>query len=115
MRRHMTALARAGRLHGFSDRHEAASFREIPFNDGLGGSVNCNDEVEEAARRDYFGDPLADQGAVQCRRRDCAATPRSRRFRTGSATHETRHGMAVLATSNLLRALSGDRPAATVE
>jgi len=64
MRRHMTALARAGRLHGFSDRHEAASFREIPFNDGLGGSVNCNDEVEEAARRDYFGDPLADQGCA---------------------------------------------------
>ncbi|MCW5663438.1 MAG: D-glycerate dehydrogenase [Piscinibacter sp.] len=33
----------------------------------------------------------------------------------GSATHETRHAMAVLATSNLLQALGGERPAATVE
>jgi len=33
----------------------------------------------------------------------------------GSATHETRHGMAVLATSNLLQALSGERPAATYD
>ena len=32
----------------------------------------------------------------------------------GSATHETRHAMAVLATSNLLQALAGERPAATV-
>jgi len=30
----------------------------------------------------------------------------------GSATHETRHAMAVLATSNLLQALAGQRPAA---
>ena len=30
----------------------------------------------------------------------------------GSATHETRHAMAVLATSNLLQALAGERPAA---
>ena len=33
----------------------------------------------------------------------------------GSATHETRHGMAVLATSNLLQALAGQRPAATYD
>lgn len=33
----------------------------------------------------------------------------------GSATHETRHGMAVLATSNLLEALAGQRPAATYD
>ncbi|WP_127997451.1 2-hydroxyacid dehydrogenase [Piscinibacter defluvii] len=33
----------------------------------------------------------------------------------GSATHETRHAMAVLATNNLLQALGGERPAATVE
>ncbi len=32
----------------------------------------------------------------------------------GSATHETRHAMAELATSNLLAALVGQRPAATV-
>lgn len=32
----------------------------------------------------------------------------------GSATHETRHAMAELATSNLLDALAGRRPAATV-
>jgi phosphogluconate 2-dehydrogenase len=32
----------------------------------------------------------------------------------GSATHETRHAMAQLATSNLLEALAGNRPAATV-
>jgi gluconate 2-dehydrogenase len=30
----------------------------------------------------------------------------------GSATHETRHAMAVLATTNLLEALAGRRPAA---
>ena len=30
----------------------------------------------------------------------------------GSATHETRHAMAMLATSNLLQALAGERPAA---
>jgi gluconate 2-dehydrogenase len=30
----------------------------------------------------------------------------------GSATFETRHAMAVLATSNLLQALAGERPAA---
>ena len=33
----------------------------------------------------------------------------------GSATFETRHAMAVLATSNLLQALAGQRPAATVD
>lgn len=33
----------------------------------------------------------------------------------GSATHETRHAMAVLATSNLLQALRGQRPAAAVD
>ena len=33
----------------------------------------------------------------------------------GSATHETRHGMAVLATSNLLQTLAGQRPAATYD
>ena len=33
----------------------------------------------------------------------------------GSATHETRHGMAVLATSNLLQAPAGERPAATYD
>lgn len=32
----------------------------------------------------------------------------------GSATHETRHAMAVLATTNLLQALAGERPAAVV-
>lgn len=32
----------------------------------------------------------------------------------GSATHETRHAMAKLATSNLLEALDGERPACTV-
>lgn len=32
----------------------------------------------------------------------------------GSATHETRHAMAELATSNLLQALAGRRPKATV-
>jgi phosphogluconate 2-dehydrogenase len=32
----------------------------------------------------------------------------------GSATHETRHAMAVLATSNLLQALAGERPAAAL-
>jgi phosphogluconate 2-dehydrogenase len=31
----------------------------------------------------------------------------------GSATHETRHAMAVLATSNLLQALAGGVPVAT--
>ena len=30
----------------------------------------------------------------------------------GSATHETRHAMARLATSNLLQALAGERPLA---
>ena len=33
----------------------------------------------------------------------------------GSATHETRYAMARLATSNLLQALAGQRPAAVVE
>jgi gluconate 2-dehydrogenase len=33
----------------------------------------------------------------------------------GSATFETRHAMAVLATSNLLQALAGQRPAAVVD
>jgi phosphogluconate 2-dehydrogenase len=33
----------------------------------------------------------------------------------GSATIETRHAMAVLATSNLLQALAGERPRATVD
>ena len=33
----------------------------------------------------------------------------------GSATIETRHAMAVLATSNLLQALAGERPTATVD
>ena len=33
----------------------------------------------------------------------------------GSATHETRHAMAELATTNLLRALAGERPVAVVE
>lgn len=33
----------------------------------------------------------------------------------GSATHETRHAMAVLATSNLLQALAGERPVAVFE
>jgi phosphogluconate 2-dehydrogenase len=33
----------------------------------------------------------------------------------GSATHETRHAMAVLATSNLLQALAGERPAASYD
>lgn len=33
----------------------------------------------------------------------------------GSATFETRHAMAVLATSNLLQALAGERPAAVFE
>ncbi len=32
----------------------------------------------------------------------------------GSATHETRHAMAALATSNLLQALAGHRPAAAI-
>jgi phosphogluconate 2-dehydrogenase len=32
----------------------------------------------------------------------------------GSATHETRHAMAELATTNLLQALAGQRPAATI-
>ena len=32
----------------------------------------------------------------------------------GSATHETRHAMAELATSNLIKALAGQRPAATI-
>jgi len=32
----------------------------------------------------------------------------------GSATHETRHAMAVLATSNLLQALAGERPVAAL-
>ena len=31
---------------------------------------------------------------------------------TGSATFETRHAMAVLATTNLLRALAGELPLA---
>lgn len=31
----------------------------------------------------------------------------------GSATHETRRAMAVLATSNLLQALAGERPSAS--
>ena len=30
----------------------------------------------------------------------------------GSATHETRHAMAVMATTNLLRALAGESPLA---
>jgi gluconate 2-dehydrogenase len=33
----------------------------------------------------------------------------------GSATFETRHAMAELATSNLLKALAGERPAAVFE
>ena len=33
----------------------------------------------------------------------------------GSATHETRHGMAELAVSNLLDALAGRRPAAVYD
>jgi len=33
----------------------------------------------------------------------------------GSATHETRHAMAALATRNLLQALAGERPAATYD
>jgi gluconate 2-dehydrogenase len=33
----------------------------------------------------------------------------------GSATHETRHAMARLATDNLLQALQGQRPAASVD
>ncbi len=33
----------------------------------------------------------------------------------GSATHETRHAMAELATTNLLQALAGERPAAVFD
>jgi len=33
----------------------------------------------------------------------------------GSATHETRHAMAELATTNLLQALAGQRPAAVYD
>ena len=33
----------------------------------------------------------------------------------GSATHETRHAMAELATTNLLQALAGERPTAVFE
>jgi phosphogluconate 2-dehydrogenase len=33
----------------------------------------------------------------------------------GSATHETRHAMAELATSNLLQALAGERPMCGVD
>jgi gluconate 2-dehydrogenase len=33
----------------------------------------------------------------------------------GSATHETRHAMAVLATTNLLQALAGECPAAVFD
>jgi gluconate 2-dehydrogenase len=33
----------------------------------------------------------------------------------GSATHETRHAMAELATTNLLRALAGERPLAVFD
>ena len=33
----------------------------------------------------------------------------------GSATHETRHAMAELATTNLLQALAGERPAAVYD
>jgi len=33
----------------------------------------------------------------------------------GSATFETRHAMAVLATSNLLQALAGERPPAVFD
>jgi gluconate 2-dehydrogenase len=33
----------------------------------------------------------------------------------GSATHETRHAMAALATTNLLQALAGERPAAVFD
>jgi gluconate 2-dehydrogenase len=33
----------------------------------------------------------------------------------GSATHETRHAMAELATTNLLEALAGNRPPAAYD
>ncbi|RYY82647.1 MAG: bifunctional glyoxylate/hydroxypyruvate reductase B, partial [Comamonadaceae bacterium] len=33
----------------------------------------------------------------------------------GSATHETRHAMAELATTNLLQALAGERPTAVFD
>jgi gluconate 2-dehydrogenase len=33
----------------------------------------------------------------------------------GSATHETRHAMAEMATTNLLRALAGEAPLAVVD
>ena len=50
----------------------------------------------------------------RCRRtRRCARIPRVTALpHIGSATHETRHAMAELATSNLLQALAGERPAA---
>ncbi len=69
-----------------------------------------------------------DQGTLRAAGLDVFATeplPKDSPLRThprvtplphiGSATHETRHAMAELATTNLLQALSGERPAAVYD
>lgn len=63
-----------------------------------------------AAGLDVFGvEPLPPDSPLRAHPR-VTALPH-----IGSATHETRHAMAVLATSNLLHALGGTMPAATVD
>ncbi len=86
----------------------------IFINGGRGATVNEADLLAaldrgtlRAAGLDVFAtEPLPPDSPLRTHPR---VTPLPH---TGSATHETRHAMAVLATTNLLRALAGERPAA---
>ena len=87
------------------------------FVNGSRGAIVNEDALLEALDAGHLRAAGLDVFAVE-------PLPPSSRLRThplvtalphiGSATHETRHAMAELATSNVLQALAGQRPAATV-
>ncbi|MDP9901525.1 2-hydroxyacid dehydrogenase [Variovorax ginsengisoli] len=89
----------------------------IFINGGRGATVNEDDLLAAldsgqllAAGLDVFAkEPLPMASALRTHPR---VTPLPH---IGSATHETRHAMAELATTNLLRALAGERPAAVYD
>lgn len=89
----------------------------IFINGGRGATVNETDLLAaldsghlHAAGLDVFAtEPLPQDSPLRTHPR-VTALPH-----IGSATHETRHAMAVMATSNLLEALAGRRPAASYD
>ncbi len=100
-----------------ASRFAAMKAGAIFVNGSRGAIVNEDDLLAaldaghlRAAGLDVFGtEPLPLDSALRGHRQ-VTALPH-----IGSATHETRHAMAVLATSNLLQALRGERPAASVD